>query len=119
LLSILGKVIKTLLARRLSAFAEREGLLLDSQIGNCTNRSTETVLELLVEQIHIAWKTKNQVALVLSLNIARAFDTVNHVRLLNNLQKKRVPLWFIQTVRSFLTNYTTILLVDNEETELH
>jgi hypothetical protein len=51
---MLGKVIKTLLARRLSAFAKREGLLLDSQISNCTNKSTETVLELLVEQIHTA-----------------------------------------------------------------
>jgi hypothetical protein len=51
---MLRKVIKTLLARRLSAFAEREGLLLNSQIGNCTNKSTKTVLELLVEQIHIA-----------------------------------------------------------------
>jgi hypothetical protein len=53
------------------------------------------------------------------LNIAKAFDIVNYVQLLNNLQKKRVPLWFIQTVRSFLTDYTTTLLVDNEETELH
>jgi hypothetical protein len=119
LLSTLGKVIKTLLAHRLSTLAEREGLLLDSQIGNCTNRSTETALELLVEQIHIAWKTKNQVASVLSLDIARAFDTVNHVQLLNNLQKKRVPLWFVQTVKSFLINCTTTLLVNNKETKLY
>jgi Reverse transcriptase (RNA-dependent DNA polymerase) len=51
--------------------------------------------------------------------MARAFDTVNHVRLLDNLRKKRVPLWFVQTIRSFLTNCTTTLLVDNEETEPH
>jgi hypothetical protein len=36
---------------------------------------------------------------------------------LDNLQKKRVPLWFVQTVRSFLTDCTTTLLVDNKETE--
>ena len=72
--------------------AEQEGLLPDSQMGNCTNRSTETALELLVEQIHTIWKTGNQVASVLSLDIAGAFDTVNHLRLLDNLQKKGVPL---------------------------
>ena len=76
-------------------------------------------MELLVEQIHTIWGTKNQVALVLLLDIARAFDTVNHVQLLDNLQKKRVPLWFVQTVRSFLTNCTTTLIVNNKETELH
>ena len=52
LLSTLGKVVKTLLAHRLSALTKKEGLLPDSQIGNRTNRFTETVLELLIEQIH-------------------------------------------------------------------
>jgi retron-type reverse transcriptase len=86
-------------------------------MGNCTNRSTETALELLVEQIYTVWKAGNQVALVLSLDIAGAFDIVNHLRLLDNLRKKGVPLWFVRTVRSFLTDRTTTLLVDNEETE--
>jgi len=67
-----------LVARRLSTLAKQEGLLLDSQIGNCTNRSIETALELLVEQIHTVWKTRNQVVLVLLLDIARAFNTVNY-----------------------------------------
>ena len=86
-------------------------------MGNRTNRSTETALELLVEQIYTVWKAGNQVASVLSLDIAGAFDTVNHLRLLDNLWKKGVPLWFVRTVRSFLTDRTTTLLVDNEEIE--
>jgi hypothetical protein len=116
LLSTLGKVIETLAARRLSDLAEQEGLLPDSQMGNRRNRSTETALDLLVEQIHTVWKASNRVASVLSLDIAGAFDTVNHLRLLDNLRKKRVPLWFVRTVRSFLTGRTTTLIVDNEET---
>ena len=119
LLSTLGKVIETLAACRLSSLAERQGLLPDNQMGNRTNRSTETALELLVEQIHTIWKAGNQVASVLSLDIAGAFDTVNHLRLLDNLWKKGVPLWFVRIVRSFLTDCTTTLLVDNEETEPH
>jgi retron-type reverse transcriptase len=71
-----------------------------------------------VEQIYTVRKARNQVALVLSLDTARAFDTVNHLRLLDNLRKIWVPLWFVRTVRSFLTDRTTTLLVDNEETKL-
>src|SRR3979411_218538 len=85
-------------------------------MGNRTNRSTETALELLVDQIHTIWKTGNQVASILSLDIAGAFDTVNHLRLVDNLRKKRVPLWFVRTITSFLADWTTILVVDNEET---
>ena len=91
LLSTLGKIIETLLAHRLSNLAKQEGLLPNCQIGNRINRSTKTALELLVEQIHTVWKTGNQVALVLSLDITGAFDTVNHIRLLNNLRKKEIP----------------------------
>ena len=53
---------------------------------------------------------------MLSLDIAGAFDTVNHVRLLDNLRRKKVPMWFVRTVRSFLTGRTTTLVVDGEET---
>ena len=73
------------MARWLSDLAEQERLLPDIQMGNRRNRSIETALELLVEQIHTIWKTGNQVASILSLDIARAFDTVNHLRLLDNL----------------------------------
>jgi exonuclease III len=92
LLSTIGKLIETLLARRLGALAEQEGLLPDTQMGNRRNRSTDTALDLLLEQIHTVWHEKDHVASVLSLDIAGAFDTVNHVRLLDNLQAKRVPL---------------------------
>jgi hypothetical protein len=52
LLSTIGKLIETLAARRLSALAEQEGLLLDTQIGNQKNRSTDIALDLLTEQIY-------------------------------------------------------------------
>jgi hypothetical protein len=83
---------------------------------NRQNQSTETALELLVEQIHTVWESKKHIASVLSLDISEAFDTVNHVQLLDNLQTKQVLLWFIQMIRSFLSEQTTILIVDNEET---
>ena len=79
LLSILGKVVETLLACWLSILAEQENLLPDSQMGNRRNRSVETALNLLIDQIRTAWSEDNQVASVLSLDIAGAFDTVDHL----------------------------------------
>jgi hypothetical protein len=73
-------------------------------------------LELLTEQIRTVWSSKKHVASVLSLDISGAFDTVNHVRLLDNLREKQVPIWFVRTVRSFLSERTTTIVVDGEET---
>jgi hypothetical protein len=87
-------------------------------MGNWKNRFIETALKLLIEQIHTIWSSKKHVATVLLLNILRAFDSVNYIRLLNNLRKKQVPLWFVQTVRSFLSERSTTIVVDRVETAL-
>ena len=116
LLSTIGKVIEMLAACRLSALAEHEKLLPDAQMGNRKNRSTDTALEMLTEQIHTVWQEGCQVASVLSLDISGAFDTVCHVRLLDNLRKKRVSLWFTKLVQSFLTDWNTTLIIDRVET---
>jgi hypothetical protein len=84
-------------------------------MGNQKNRSIETALELLIEQIHTIWSSKKHVATVLSLDILGAFDSVNHIRLLDNLRKKQVPLWFVQTVGSFLSERSTTIVVDGVE----
>jgi retron-type reverse transcriptase len=115
-LSTIGKLIETLAARKLSALAEQARLLPDTQMGNRKNRSTDVALDLLIEQIYTVWQEKDQAASVLSLDIAGAFDTVDHKRLLDNLRKKKVPLWFTQLIQSFLTDRSTTLIVDGVET---
>jgi hypothetical protein len=47
LLSTIGKVIETLIAKRLGKAAEENHLLPDTQMGARAGRSTETALELL------------------------------------------------------------------------
>ena len=101
LLNTLGKILETVLARKITDLGERHGLLPRSQMGNRKQRSTETALKLLLEQIHTVWGLK-KVASVLSLDIAGAFDTVNHTRLLDNLRIKGLPRWLIQIIGSFL-----------------
>lgn len=61
-------------------------------MGGRPGRSTETALELLTEQIHTVWGVGNdKVASLLSIDVAGAFDTVSHQRLLHNLRKRRIP----------------------------
>jgi hypothetical protein len=104
------------MAQRLSSLAEQQKLLPDSQMGNRKNRSIETALELLIEQIYTVWSSKKHVVSVLSLDISGAFNTVNHMRLLDNLRRKQVPLWFVRTIRSFLSERTVIFTIDGEDT---
>ena len=91
LLSTIGKVIETLIAKRIGKVAEENHLLPDTQMGARVGRSTETALELLTRQIHTIWSSKRHVATLLSVDISGAFDTVNPLRLLDILRKKKLP----------------------------
>jgi hypothetical protein len=55
LLNTLGKVLKAVVASRITALSEEHGLLPPQQMGACPGRSTDTALEMLVQQIHAAW----------------------------------------------------------------
>ena len=116
LLSTIGKILETLVARRLGATAEKHQLLPDTQMGNRPGHSIETALQLLTEQVHSVWLSKKHTASMLSLDVSGAFDTVNHRRLLDNLRLKAIPGWLIRWIRAFLNKRSTTLLIDNETT---
>jgi hypothetical protein len=103
LLSTIGKVIETLIAKRIGKVAEENHLLPDTQMGARVGRSMEIALELLTRQIHTIWSSKRHVATLLSVDISGAFDTVNPLRLLDILRKKRLPYWVVQWVQAFIT----------------
>ena len=96
LLNTIGKVLEKIMANRLSALAERENLLPESQMGARPHRSTLSAMELLTEQVKTIWHNdKKKVATLLRLDIAGAFDNVSHPRLLHNLRAKGIPEWTV------------------------
>lgn len=98
------------MAAKISYLAEKHQLIPSTQMGGRPGKSTETALELLTEQVHTVWgQGNNKVASLLSFDVAGAFDTVSHSRLLHNLRKHRIPNWIICWVESFLTDRTTTL----------
>jgi retron-type reverse transcriptase len=79
-------------------------------MGGRKGRFTETALELLIEQIYTIWTSKKHIATLLSIDILGAFDTINHIRLLDILRKKGLPTWIILWVQAFLKNRSTSLV---------
>jgi hypothetical protein len=88
LLNIIGKLIESLVTKRLSRTVEKYKLLPDTQIRTRSGRSTKTALELLTSQVKIIWGSGKFVALLLSLDISGAFNTINSTRLLDILRRK-------------------------------
>ena len=85
-------------------------------MGNRKGRSTETALRLLTDLVRTAWK-HGGAATLLSLDISGAFDSVDHGRLLANLRALRVPIWTINWIRSFLSDRSTTLFFDDQESD--
>lgn len=119
LLDTLGKALESVVAMRISDLAEQHQLLPVTQMGGRRQRSAETALELLVEQVHTIWGCgKENVATVLSLDVAGAFDHVNHKRLIHNLRKRHIPEYLTNWVASFLSDRTTTLTFNGKTTAL-
>ena len=53
----------------------------------------------------------------MQLDIKGAFDTVNHIRLLDTMRSKGYPPWIIRWLRSYLEDRTAVLRFDDEATE--
>lgn len=113
LLSSVGKVIETVIAKRLAAAAEEHLLLPDEQMGNRKERSTELAIRMVVDTARAAW-TRGGTATLLQLDFSGAFDTVNHRRLLYSLWKKGISNQLLAWLRSYLAARTVRMRFDEE-----
>jgi hypothetical protein len=107
----MGKILKHIIMKKLSALAEANQLLPDAQMGARKNRSIEIALQLLTNQIHTIWglPDEKRVATMLCMNISGAFDHVSWSRLLHNLHKRQISLVIVQWIESFLNDRITTL----------
>ena len=114
LLSTLGKEVESVVGRRVAEAAEEHGLLPETQMGNRPGRSTELALRLVTDIVHTAWR-EGAIASLAQLDIKGAFDTVNHIRLLDTLRGMGFPPWVVWWIRSFLAGRSARLRFDGEE----
>ena len=117
LLPIISKVLEKIVANQLMAFLESHKLLSNTQHGFRANLSTETALMKVNERIYDNID-KQDISLLLLLDLSKAFDSVSHDILLTKCNDLRIDrFWFsdylsdrIQSVRleSVISNSKTI-----------
>ena len=114
LLPTVGKIIERIMAERIAKAAEDQGLLPQGQMGNRALRSTELAVRWITQTVQTAWR-HGAVASLLQLDIAGAFDTVNHKRLLHILRQMGFPVWVVLWVKDWLTGRTATLRFDGKK----
>jgi hypothetical protein len=113
LLNIIEKILKFIMSKKISWIAKTHRLLFDTFMRCRKNRSTETTLKFLTEQIHIVWEQRtNRVITLLSLNVASVFDTMSHVRLIHDMKKRKISRWIIDWISNFLFDRFTTFAVN-------
>ena len=106
LLPIISKVLEKIVANQLMAFLEYHKLLSNTQHGFRANLSTETALMKINERVYDNID-KQEISLLLLLDLSKAFDSVSHDILLTKCNNLRIDrFWFndylsdrIQSVR--------------------
>lgn len=105
LTSALCKVVERVLHGRLTAFVEEAGVLNSSQIGFRPHSS--------IWYAHITYDTlirlareRRMVSALVTLDVAMAYDSVEHMVLLQRLEDVAVPRYMLAWIKEFLSNRT-------------
>jgi retron-type reverse transcriptase len=86
LISNLAKVFYKLIHHRLSDFITECNIISERQFGFLKNRSTSDTHADLIQYIYDSLNSDKR-TIITFLDLAKAFDTVNHVILLNKLER--------------------------------
>ena len=86
----LGKVLESIMAELLSYVTETHQLLPPEHFGGRPGRTAEDAMTILLERIQHAWKEKEIYSAVF-MDVAGAFNNVHHERLIDNMEKRRIP----------------------------
>ena len=110
---ILCKVMAHIVASNLSRHFEQNDILYDLQHGFRERRSCETQLIQLVEELARNTSQGQQTDLIL-LDFCKAFDRVNHMKLLHKLHQHGVRGNTVSWIKAFLTGRSQTVVLEGE-----
>ena len=113
---ILCKVLEHIIASHLVGHLNSHDLLYDLQHGCRAKRSCETQLTMLIEDLARNTNAGKQTDLVL-LDFSKAFDKVNHSKLLWKLHQVGIRGHVLGWIRAFLGNRSQSVVLDGEESD--
>ena len=102
LLAIIGKCLERIINNRLIRYLHLNHLLDENQFGFTRQKSVEDALENLIDRVNEIID-RNKVALVVSFDIAGAFDNAPWYRIIDSLGEKHCPAYLINILRSYLS----------------
>lgn len=108
LLSCLGKVLETVIARRLAYWAETHKIIAQGHMGGRRQHSTDDAFVILTSWIHSKWR-EGKIVSGLFLDVKSAYPSVNRHQLTHILNQKGCPAYLTQQIESYLEDRTTKL----------
>ena len=109
LLVTIGKCLESIINNRLIRFLHQNHLLNKNQFGFTKQKSVEDALENLIKKLDQISERK-KAALVVSFDIAGAFDNVPWYRIIDALEERNCPVYLINMIRSYLSQRRVELL---------
>ena len=113
---ILCKVLEHILASNIVKHLDGQGILYDLQHGFREKRSCETQLIMLIEDLARNASVGKQTDIIL-LDFSKAFDKVNHSKLLWKLHQYGIRGHVLNWVRAFLGSRSQRVVIEDEESE--
>ena len=113
---ILCKMLEHIMASHMVKHLDKHDLLSDLQHGFRAKRSCETQLTMLFEYLARNTSAGKQTDLIL-LDFSKAFDKVNHSKLLWKLHQYGIRSKALSWIRAFLGNRSQTVVLEGEESE--
>ena len=113
---IFCKVLEHILASNITKHLDEQGIMFDLQHGFREKRSCETQLIMMVEDLARNANVGKQTDIIL-LDFSKAFDKVNHSKLLWKLHQYGIRGQVLGWVRAFLGSRSQRVVLDGEESE--
>lgn len=116
LLSNIAKILEKIICRKLNAFLRKYNIILDKQYGFVKNRGTTDALSHLTNIIYRNLG-KSKPIIAVYLDLAKAFDTVNHEILLEKLERYGIRGNAWKLISGYLSNRTQKVKLQNHFSE--
>ena len=113
----MSKIFERLVSRQLISYLYSAAHLKDNLSGFRCGHSTETTLLKIHDDI-IRAMGKGEVTLLVMLDYSEAFDTVNHTKLIEKMQKLGFSSKFIKWCYNYLTNRRQFVQIDDKKSEI-
>ena len=117
LLDVIAKVLSSCVKETLLFFAEKLGLLADTQFGSRAGRTTTDSIHLVVNFVKDAWRRGDEVA-GLFLDIKGAFPNTVVARLLHDMRMAGVPKQYTDWIARKMEGRKTVIAFDDYVSEL-